>query len=145
MKAHKCCTSHATYNLFIPSLQSTRFIQIVVILPSFTKQCFLILRLGVDAFGYEDKDVRQLRCNLSAFLRDGCTKKGLHIQIATVTALLGLLSLNFEEIIQDNVKFPVNASESSLAVVIREWFSLLSKKQQDLAINFLQTGGVNSK
>ncbi|KAF3450972.1 hypothetical protein FNV43_RR07061 [Rhamnella rubrinervis] len=102
-------------------------------------------RLGVDALGYENKDVQRLRCNLSAFLHDDCSKKGLHIQIATVTALLGLVSLNFEEIIQVNMKFPVNASESSPAVMIRNWFSLLGKKQQDLAINILQTGGVNSK
>lgn len=82
---------------------------------------------------------------MSAFLHDGCADRGLHIQIATVTALLGLLPPHFEAIIQDNVKFQVNASESSPEDTIRKWFSLLSKKQQGLALKLLRSGGVNRK
>lgn len=108
-----------------------------------TKQCVLIFRLGVDAFGYEDKGVQQLRCKLVTFLCGGCTKKGLLVQIATVTALLGLLSLDFETIIQDTVKFLANSSQSFAADSIKKWFSSLSEKQQDLSLNLLQTGGVN--
>ncbi|KAH7547478.1 hypothetical protein FEM48_Zijuj01G0314300 [Ziziphus jujuba var. spinosa] len=114
---------------------------------NFTSGIIILLgqlgRLGVDAFGYEDKGVQQLRCNLVTFLCGGCTKKGLLVQIATVTALLGLLSLDFETIIQDTVKFLANSSQSFAADSIKKWFSSLSGKQQDLSLNLLQTGGVN--
>ena len=71
----------------------------------------LIFRLGVDSGGYEDAGVENLRCNLSAFLsRDATMKAGLPIQIATVTALLGLLPLNFETLVQDRKSTRLNSS-----------------------------------
>lgn len=80
---------------------------------------------------------------MSTFLCGGCTKKGLPVQIATATALLGLLSLDFQTIILDTVKFPVNSNQSFAADLIRKWLSSLSEKQHDLSLNLLQTGGVN--
>ncbi|GMY38164.1 hypothetical protein FCV25MIE_33408 [Fagus crenata] len=102
--------------------------------------------LGVDAGGYEDTGVENLRCNLSAFLsRDATMKAGLPIQIATVTALLGLLPLDFETLLQSNVKLQATASQSVLVDFIRKWFSLLSKEQQELSVSLLQTAGVKEK
>ena len=98
------------------------------------------LRLGVEAFGHEDKKVEQLRSDLSAFLRRSITMKaGLPIQIATVTALLGLISVDFETILQASKKLPAIASHSVSTDLMREWFSSLNKKQQDLSLNVLQT------
>ncbi|PQM37218.1 uncharacterized protein Pyn_18359 [Prunus yedoensis var. nudiflora] len=100
-------------------------------------------RLGVDALGYEDKGVEILRGQLSAFLcRDSAISVGLPTQIATVTALLGLLPSDFETIIQGNVEPAAIASQSDPAQSIRKWFSLLPKKQQDLSFGFLQTAGI---
>jgi hypothetical protein len=87
-----------------------------------------------------------LRCNLSVFLsRDATRKAGLPIQIATVTALLGLLPLDFETLVQRNVKIQATASQSVLADSVTKWFSLLSKEQQDLSLKLLQTAGVKKK
>jgi hypothetical protein len=83
-----------------------------------------------------------LRCNLSVFLsRDATRKAGLPIQIATVTALLGLLPPDFETLVQRNVKIQATASQSVLADSVRKWFSLLSKEQQDLSLKLIQTPG----
>lgn len=103
-------------------------------------------RFGVEAFGYEDQRVEQLRFDLLAFLRLGISKKaGLPIQFAIVTALLGLLSVDFETIIQTNEKLPAIVSESVADDLLRTWFSSLSKKQKDLSFSVLQHGGVNKK
>ncbi|KAM4112485.1 hypothetical protein ACJW30_05G143900 [Castanea mollissima] len=103
-------------------------------------------RLGVDVGGYEDKGVENLRCNLSAFLsRDATMKAGLTVQIATVTALLGLLPLDFETLVQRNVKLQETATQSVLVDYIWKWFSLLSKEQQELSVSLLQTAGAKKK
>ncbi|KAF5444885.1 hypothetical protein F2P56_033977 [Juglans regia] len=103
-------------------------------------------RLGVDAGGYEDKGVENLRCNLYTFLNRYTTMKaGLHLQIATATALLGLLPDDFDALIQSNVKIQVTATQSLLADSMRKWFSLLSKEQQDLSVRLLQPAGAKQK
>ncbi|CAN6553485.1 unnamed protein product [Malus baccata var. baccata] len=101
-------------------------------------------RIGVNDLGYGDKEVEILRGELSAFLcRDSATSVGLPTQIATVTALLGLLSCDFKTIIHNNANFAAIASQSGAAESIRKWFSLLPKKQQDFSFNLLRTPGVN--
>ncbi|KAM6551821.1 hypothetical protein CsatB_001629 [Cannabis sativa] len=101
-------------------------------------------RLGVEASGYEDKGVDQLRHDLSSFFRGGISiMAGLPIQIATVTAALGILSIDFKTIIETKEKFSGTASESILVDMIRKWFFLLSRRQQDLSFSILQTSGVN--
>lgn len=100
-------------------------------------------RLGVDALGYEDKGLEILRCQLSVFLcRDSAISVGLPTQIATVTALLGLMPSDFETIIQGNVEPAAIASQSDPAQSMRKWFFSLPKKQQDLSLGFLQTAGI---
>lgn len=99
----------------------------------------MTFRLGVNACGYEDKEVESLRSKLSAFLRwDTTTRAGLPTEIAIVSALLGLLSLDFKQIIQINTKRPTIASQSVPADHIRKWFSSLSKENQALSFSLLQ-------
>lgn len=102
-------------------------------------------RLGVDACGYEDKEVENLRCRLSAFLCQNSTLKlGLPTQITTINALVELLPLGFEDIILNNAKLPIASNQSVTTELIRKWFSLLSTEQQSLSFNLLQPVGVNS-
>ncbi|KAM1796304.1 hypothetical protein ACFX11_036556 [Malus domestica] len=100
-------------------------------------------RIGVNALGYGDKEVEFLRGELTAFLcRDSATSVGLPTQIATVTALLGLLSSDFKTIIQNNAISAAIGSQLGPAESIRKWFSLLPKKQQDFSFGLLQTAGM---
>lgn len=103
----------------------------------------MTFRLGVNACGYEDKEVESLRSKLFAFLwQDSTTRAGLPIQIAVISALLGLLSQNFEQIIQINIKCPTTASQSVPAADnIRKWFSSLSKENRALSSSLWQCTG----
>ncbi|XVF26278.1 hypothetical protein REPUB_Repub14bG0002100 [Reevesia pubescens] len=85
-------------------------------------------RLGVDDVGCEDKEVENLRVKLSALLwQDTTIKAGLPIQLATVTALVGLQSLDFEKAILENVKLPVMSGQFFPADLMRNWFALLTE------------------
>ncbi|TXG73481.1 hypothetical protein EZV62_002060 [Acer yangbiense] len=113
---------------------------------SFTVAVVILLgqlgRIGVNACGYEDKEVESLRNKLSAFLMGDTTiVAALPVQIATVSALLGLLPLDFEHIVEINAKHPIISSQSVPADCIRKWFSLLSKKNQALSSSLLQPLG----
>ena len=81
-----------------------------------------------------------MRVKLSAFLwRETTTSAGLPIQLATVTALLGLISLDFEKVILENVKLPVMPGQFLAADVIRNWFSLLTEEQRAMSIRLFQS------
>ncbi|XWS13515.1 hypothetical protein CRYUN_Cryun36dG0043700 [Craigia yunnanensis] len=96
--------------------------------------------LGVDGVGYEDKEVENLRVKLSAFLwRETTIRAGLPIQLATVTALLGLISLDFEKVILENVKLPVMSGQFLAADLIRNWFSILTEEQRAMSIGLFQS------
>ncbi|KAI8029638.1 hypothetical protein LOK49_LG01G00030 [Camellia lanceoleosa] len=104
-------------------------------------------RLGVDASGYGNNGVENLKIRLSAFLCQSSSRKlGLPSQIATANALLGLLPLNFEEIIKYSLaELPAVVSQSDPAdCIIRKWFSMLSSEQQSLSFSLLQFSGVKS-
>ncbi|XP_022716521.1 uncharacterized protein LOC111275409 isoform X2 [Durio zibethinus] len=97
-------------------------------------------RLGVDAVGYEDKEVENLRVKLYAFLwRETTIRAGLPIQLATVTALVGLISLDFEEVILENVKLPVMSGQFVPADLIRNWFSLLTEDQRAISTRLFRS------
>lgn len=105
------------------------------------KTCFILKtkwferRLGIQAFGYEDKKVEQLRSDLSAFLQRAIrVETGLPFQLATVAALVGLFSVDFATILQTN-----GNSNSGSADAIRKWFSSLNKNHQDLSLKVLQS------
>lgn len=111
------------------------------LLYEFELQYFLFYRLGVDANGYDDTSVENLRGRLSAFLcRSASSNMALPIQIATVTALLGVISLSFEELIKSSTELPEVVSYSSPDDCVRKWFSLLSNEQQSLSMRLLIAG-----
>ncbi|KAF8403550.1 hypothetical protein HHK36_011654 [Tetracentron sinense] len=97
-------------------------------------------RLGVDASGDEQMGVEDLRCRLSSLLCQNTSRKvGLPTQFATVTALIGLLSLDFGESIQSNLELPALTSKPGHSYIIRKWFSLLSNEQKSLSFSLFQS------
>ena len=130
-----------TFSSFI--LDSTKFDFCVALLITgwFNLPCWF--RLGVSAFGYEDNGVENLRCKLSGFLsRDATIRMALPVQIALATALLGLLSLDFEKLIQSNSCLPAMSRQSVSIDHIRSWFSSLTKEQQALSLSLLPSSDV---
>ncbi|CAN0911573.1 hypothetical protein LINGRAHAP2_LOCUS26946 [Linum grandiflorum] len=94
-------------------------------------------RVGVTASGYKDKGVESLTCKLSSFLGRLMAEEAVFsVQIATVTSLLRLLSLDLPSIVDESFKCSTNASRSSVINLMRDWFSRLSK---DLQTSFLQS------
>ncbi|XP_039044029.1 uncharacterized protein LOC120183387 [Hibiscus syriacus] len=92
-------------------------------------------RIGVDTIGYEDKEVENLRANLHAFLlREATIGAGLPIQLATVTALLGLVPIDFE-----NVELAVMSGQFVLADVLRKWFPLLTEEQRATSVRLFKS------
>ncbi|KAL6989180.1 hypothetical protein U1Q18_014932 [Sarracenia purpurea var. burkii] len=103
---------------------------------------YLGIPLGIDASGYNDTSVENLRNSLSSFLyRNSSRKSGFPVQIATVNALLGLLPLDFEKLIKSNVEIPAALNQSDPADCVRKWFSMLSSEQQSLSFSLLQSAG----
>ncbi|XP_058071715.1 uncharacterized protein LOC131220870 isoform X2 [Magnolia sinica] len=97
-------------------------------------------RLGIDAGGYVQKGLEELRFSLSTFLDANITgERGLPFQFSAVHALIDLLPFGFEEVIQKNMELSVDTSQSAHAEAIRKWFSQLSKEQQDLSMRLFQT------
>ncbi|MBA0663287.1 hypothetical protein Goklo_003408 [Gossypium klotzschianum] len=93
-------------------------------------------RIGVDAVGYEDKEVENLRTKLNAFLlRETTIRAGLPIQLATVAALLGLTSLDL-----NNIEL-VSAMSGQFvpANLLKNWFPLLTDEQQAVSISLFQS------
>lgn len=114
----------------------------VKVVPQLTN-CFIIFRLGVAACGCEDKNVEKLSNTLSAFLwHETTTRAGLPLQIAIVTALLGLISVDLGQVIEINSMCPSIASQSAVAGAIRKWFSSLSKEHQALSFSLFQSSAL---
>ncbi|TYH47597.1 hypothetical protein ES332_D10G008700v1 [Gossypium tomentosum] len=93
-------------------------------------------RIGVDAVGYEDKEVENLRTKLNTFLlRETTIRAGLPIQLATVAALLGLTSLDL-----NNIEL-VSAMSGQFvpANLLKNWFPLLTEEQQAVSIRLFQS------
>ncbi|KAB2060300.1 hypothetical protein ES319_A10G007700v1 [Gossypium barbadense] len=93
-------------------------------------------RIGVDAVGYEDKEVENLRTKLNAFLlRETTIRAGLPIQLATVAALLGLTSLDLNNI--DLVS--AMSGQFVPANLLKNWFPLLTEEQKAISIRLFQS------
>ncbi|PPR88882.1 hypothetical protein GOBAR_AA31802 [Gossypium barbadense] len=93
------------------------------------------LLLGVDAVGYEDKEVENLRAKLSAFLWQETTiRAGLPIQLASVSALLGLVSLDFKKASLENGNLPGMSGQCVPADLLRNWFLQLTEEQRSMSI-----------
>ncbi|KAJ6376772.1 hypothetical protein OIU76_025846 [Salix suchowensis] len=101
-------------------------------------------RLGVSACGYEDNGVENLRCKLSGFLsQDATIRMALPVQIALATALLGLLSVDFQKLIQSNYCLPAMSCQYVSIDHIRSWFSSLTKEQQGISLSLLPSSNVH--
>ncbi|EFH55774.1 EMB1611/MEE22 [Arabidopsis lyrata subsp. lyrata] len=98
--------------------------------------------VGVDAGGYENKGISNLRAKLSAFLQCETTlKAGFAVQIATVSSLLKTLQLKFPIDFQDKTTMIPGSGDQSLSGsvnVVTKWLSLLSNEQRVFAFEFLQ-------
>lgn len=87
-----------------------------------------------------------MRTYLSTFLGRESTKiLGLPLQIAIVSALLGLLDLDFETLVRSSLTLHMLTGQATPADWVRNWFTSLSKEHQDLSLNLLKPGVVNNK
>jgi len=100
----------------------------------------VLIRLGVDVGGYEDHGVEHLRSKLLSYLCNSSMKAGTSLQIATATALFGLLPLDLESLSQIEFSLPAYSSKSISddAENLRKWFSRLGEHQQDLLYGILR-------
>lgn len=98
-------------------------------------------RFGIDAVGYEDTEMENLRSQLSAFLwRDTTIRAGLPIQLATLSAILGLIPFDIEKVLIDTPqKAPdITTWQSSPTDLLRNWFCLLSEAERALSVSLLK-------
>lgn len=97
----------------------------------------------MDAGGYENEGISNLREKLSSFLQCETTlEAGFGVQIATVSSLLKTLQLDLAIVFQgETTKLPDCGDQSSSvpANMVAKWFSLLSDEQRAFATEFLQT------
>ncbi|KAI3967931.1 hypothetical protein MKX01_027114 [Papaver californicum] len=102
----------------------------------FTTVVLLLLgqlgRLGDHNSGEQTGVEEDLRRMLSSFLDQSSKRKwGLPTQFAVIHALIGLLSMEFEDIIQGK-ELPA----SHYNYVVRKWFSNLSEDKKSLPLAF---------
>ncbi|OWM63773.1 hypothetical protein CDL15_Pgr006035 [Punica granatum] len=103
-------------------------------------------RFGVDSSGCNDTSIESLRCHLYSLLCQACTSKfGFPIQCSIVMALLSLLPLDFENILDNGATLPDTASVSVPARAIGKWFSSLSKEEQASMYILLRLATANKK
>ncbi|XP_039686340.1 uncharacterized protein [Medicago truncatula] len=97
-------------------------------------------RLGVDVGGYEDHGVENLRTKLLSYLCNSSMKAHTSLQIATATALFGLLPLDLESLSQTEFSLPAYPSKSISddAGSLRKWFSGLGEHQKILLYSILR-------
>ncbi|CAL9153873.1 uncharacterized protein LOC135587180 [Musa acuminata AAA Group] len=94
-------------------------------------------RFGVDSGGYQQIGVPQLRNKLSSLLDTYAKgRSNLPDQLAVVGALVNLLPVSFEEIINGHLEHPVDTCHSHQIEPVKQWFSHLDKKLQILVSNF---------
>lgn len=100
----------------------------------------ILIRLGVDVGGYEDHGVENLRTKLLSYLCNSSMKAHTSLQIATATALFGLLPLDLESLSQTEFSLPAYPSKSISddAGSLRKWFSGLGEHQKILLYSILR-------
>ncbi|KAK1280138.1 hypothetical protein QJS04_geneDACA023010 [Acorus gramineus] len=93
-------------------------------------------RIGIDSGG-ERAGLSELEsCLLSYLDIENRGKNRYAIEFAAFSALVGLLPLKFQEIVESNLESSVDYS--SHANIVKNWFSHLSKEQQSLLLNHFQ-------
>ncbi|KAI3995042.1 hypothetical protein MKX01_020814 [Papaver californicum] len=96
-------------------------------------------RLGDHNSGEQIEVEEDLRRLLSSFLDPNSERKwGLPTQFAAIHALIGLLSIEFEDIIQGK-----GLPASHYSDVIRKWFSSLSEEKKSLPISLFKSPNVH--
>uniref|UniRef100_A0A1J3K6H4 Uncharacterized protein n=1 Tax=Noccaea caerulescens TaxID=107243 RepID=A0A1J3K6H4_NOCCA len=102
--------------------------------------------IGVDACGYENEGISNLREKLTAFLQCETTlKAGFAVQIATVSSILKTLQLDFSEVFQGKTTMLPDCGDQSLSAsanLVTKWLLLLSDQQRAFTSEFLQTSVV---
>jgi hypothetical protein len=100
----------------------------------------ILIRLGVDVGGYENEGVENLRSKLLSHLCNSSAKAGTSLQIATATAVFGLLPLDLEALSQTEFSLPACSSKSISddADNLRKWISGLEEHQQDMLYAILR-------
>ncbi|KAG9158346.1 hypothetical protein Leryth_025890 [Lithospermum erythrorhizon] len=82
-------------------------------------------RIGIEAHGYDDEKVENLRNRFSSFLtRSAMGNSELLVQLASATALSGLTPISFEELVDSDSTIP------ETAVSLKNWFFSLSNEQR---------------
>lgn len=101
-------------------------------------------RFGVDASGY-DNGVENLRL-LDFLCHQSKTKDmGFRIQIAVVSSLLRLLSLDFKSFIQGTFEMPAATCQHESINVVKEWSSSLASEQPFVSVTVFYSGGIHQK
>ncbi|KAJ4903617.1 maternal effect embryo arrest 22 [Raphanus sativus] len=103
--------------------------------------------IGVDAGGYENEGISNIREKLSAFLQCETTlKAGFAVQITTVCSLLKTLELDISTVFQGKtIMLPGCGGDQSLSAsanLVTKLFSLLSDEQRVFTTEFLQSSAL---
>ncbi|CAK8531434.1 unnamed protein product [Lathyrus sativus] len=97
-------------------------------------------RFGVDAGGYEDKGVENMRSKLLSYLNNFSIKAGTSLQIAAATALFCLLPLDSAEVLKNEFNLSAFSSKSISNDIgsLKKWFSGLVEHQRELLYGILK-------
>ncbi|KAK1437899.1 hypothetical protein QVD17_03699 [Tagetes erecta] len=95
-------------------------------------------RFGIDANGFQDAEVENIRVKLTSFIsRSTSSKISLPVQFAAVNALLGTTPLSFQDICKNNLKRLPPVSSTTATDCIQRWFFLLSDEHKSLSVRLL--------
>ncbi|CAL5184175.1 unnamed protein product [Lathyrus oleraceus] len=97
-------------------------------------------RFGVDAGGYEDQGVENMRSKLLSYLNNFSIKAGTSLQIAAATALFGLLPLDLAAVLKNEFNLSAFSSKSisNDTGSLKKWFSGLAEHQRELLYGILK-------
>ncbi|GJT27653.1 hypothetical protein Tco_0907928, partial [Tanacetum coccineum] len=113
--------------------ESLKLLEVCVVETSLTSVYVLLgqmARLGIEANGFQDSEVENIRVKLSSFISQNISNKtNLPVQFAAVNSLVGTTSVSFKEL----CKLSPLVSTSTGTDCIQKWFSLLSDEQKLLS------------
>ncbi|KAJ9549312.1 hypothetical protein OSB04_021855 [Centaurea solstitialis] len=82
-----------------------------------------LARFGIDANGFQDVEVENIRVKLSSFISGSTSSKiSLPVQFAAVNALLDTMPLSFQEVCKTSGELPTRVSPSTPSDCIQKWF-----------------------
>ncbi|GAB4858200.1 hypothetical protein Ancab_009597 [Ancistrocladus abbreviatus] len=100
-------------------------------------------RQGVEASGYNDERVENIKLCLSSLLRQLANSKcDSTLLIATSSALLGLSLDTYEELLHSNVEFPDDSSHPTASEISRKCLSSLSSEQISFLLGLQDSAGL---